>query len=88
MIYDDRLQFTARDDALSLDESLDGGDVSGAWNVWSSAAEAALADAYQFAGGPMPDRGLVLGRGAFVVRTVRLGAPKVRKARKNLADPQ
>ena len=29
-----------------------------AWSVWSSAAEAAFADAYQFAGGPVPDRGL------------------------------
>ena len=41
--------------------------------IWSSAAEAALADANQFSGGPVPDRGLVLGRGAFLVRTVRLG---------------
>ena len=47
----------------------------------------ALADAYQFAGGPVPDRGLVLGRGSFLARTVRLGGPKVRKARRNFADP-
>ena len=58
-----------------------------AWSVWSSAAEAAFADAYQFVGGPVPDRGLVLGRGAFLVRTVRLGGPKVRKARRNFAGP-
>ena len=50
-IYDDWLQFMARLDALSLDESLDAGDVSRAWLVWSSAAETALADAYRFAGG-------------------------------------
>ena len=31
-----------------------------AWSVWSSAAEAALVDAYQFSGGPVPVRGLVL----------------------------
>ena len=36
----------------------------------------------------MPDRGLVLGRGSFLVRTVRLGGPEVRKARGNFADPQ
>ena len=30
------------------------GDVSHAWGIWSSAAEAALADAYQFLGGPVP----------------------------------
>ena len=78
-VYDDRLQFVTRDDALSLDEALRGGDVS---------REAAFADAYQFAGCPVHDRGLVLGRGSFLVRTVRLGGPKVRKARRNFADPQ
>ena len=78
----------AWDDALNLDEALRNEDVSHAWDVWSSASEAALADAYQFAGGPVPDRGLVLGRGTFLVRTVRLGGPQVRKARRNFADPQ
>ena len=58
-VYDDRLQFMTRDDALNLDEALRSGDVSRAWSVWSSAAEAALADAYKFAGGLVPDRGLV-----------------------------
>ena len=52
----------SRQDALQLDESLDAGDVSRAWLVWSRAAETALVDAYQFSGGPIPDRGLVLGR--------------------------
>ena len=84
-IYDDRLQFMTRDDALGLDEALGDGDVSHARSIWSSAAEAALADAYQFSGGPVPERGIVLG--AFSVRTVRLGGPKVRKARRNFADP-
>ena len=59
------------------------------WSVWSSAAEAALADAYQFAGGALPDRGLVFGGGFFfLVRAVKLGGPKVRKARRNFADPR
>ena len=40
-------------------------DVSLAWMIWSSAVEAALADAYRFAGGPVPDSGLVLGRVFF-----------------------
>ena len=62
-------------------------DVSHAWSIWSSAAEAALVHAYQFAGGPVPDGGLVLGRGSFVPRTVKLGGSKVRKARRNFADP-
>ena len=86
-IHDDRLQFMARDDALGLDEALEGGNVSRAWSIWSSPAEAALADAYQFAGGPVPDWGFVLGRGSYLPRTVRLGVPKVRKARWNFADP-
>ena len=51
-IYDDRLL-----DALRLDESPGVGDVSRVWLVWSAAAETALADAYRFAGGPVPDTG-------------------------------
>ena len=79
--------FATRDDALSLDEALRGDDVSHAWSTWSSAAEAALADACQFAGGPMPDRGLVLGGGSFFGSHCQVG-PKVRKARRKFADPQ
>ena len=82
----DRLQFMSRDDALGLDDSLTRGDVSSAWLIWSSAVEAALADAYRFAGGPVPENGLVMGRGVFRTRFVRLGGPNVRKARRNFAD--
>ena len=35
---------------MNLDGASDSGDVSLAWMVWSSAVEAALADAYRFAG--------------------------------------
>ena len=45
-IYDERLQFMSRHDAVQL-ESLGAGDVSRAWLVWSGAAEAALADAFR-----------------------------------------
>ena len=45
-----------RSDALVLSESLRDEDVSRAWLVWSGAAETALANAYQFAGGPVPAR--------------------------------
>ena len=41
--------------------------------VWSSAAETALADAYRFSGGPLPNQGLVIGRGMARFRLVRLG---------------
>ena len=56
-----------------LEEFLGAGDVSRAWLVWSRAAESALADAHQFSGGPVPGRGLVLGRGTASFRVVRLG---------------
>ena len=85
-IYDDRLQFMSRQDALLLDESLDAGDVSQAWLVWSGAAETALADAYRFSGDPAPNRGLVLGRWRARFRVVRLGGRKVRKVRGSVAD--
>ena len=67
-VYDERLQFVSRQDALQLDESLDDGDVSRAWLVCSGAVEAALADAYRFSGGPLPFRVLVLGRGSASFR--------------------
>ena len=73
-------------DAQRLSESLDADDVSRAWLVWSGVAEAALADAFRFCGGPIPSRGLVLGRGSALFRVVRLGGHKVRKARCNAAD--
>ena len=57
-----------------------------AWAVWSRAAEAALADAYRFSGGPLPFRGLILGMGAASFRRVQLGGPWVRRARANVAD--
>ena len=61
-------------------------DVPRAWLVFSGAAETALADAYRFAGGPVPVRGLVVGRGTTRFRVVRLGKPEIRKARCNVAD--
>ena len=86
-VYDERLQFMSRRDASLLDESLDLDDVSLAWSVWSRAAESALADAYRFSGGPLPSRGLVLGRGrAALFRRVQLGGHWVRRARAHAAD--
>ena len=85
-IYDERLQFMSRQDASLLDESLGRDDVSLAWAVWSRAAESALADAFRFSGGPLPSRGLVLGRGSALLRFVQLGGPRVRRVRANIAD--
>ena len=85
-VYDERLQFMSRQDASLLDESFDADHVSGAWLVWSRAAEAALADAFRFSGGLLPSRSLVLGRSSALFRVVRLGGHQVRKARANIAD--
>ena len=71
---------------MHLDESLDAGNVSRAWLVWCGAAEAAVAAAFRFSGGPLPGRGLVLGRERALFRVVRLGGHRVRKARANVAD--
>ena len=85
-VYDERLQFMSREDAFGLEGALLSNDVSSAWMVWSSAAEKALADAFQLAGGPVPRRGLVLGRGMVRMRSVRLGGPMVRSVRRSAAD--
>ena len=71
-VYDERLQFTCCRDALLLDAALAAGDVSQAWAVWSSAAESALVDAYCFSGGPLPSRGLVLGRAVLLSGSLSL----------------
>ena len=84
-VYDERF-FMSRRDASLLDESLGLDDVSMAWAVWSRAAEAALADAFRFSGGPLLAKGFVLGRGSAVLRVVQLGAPRVRRVRADVAD--
>ena len=86
-VYDDRLRFVSRADSDGLASALSDDDVSSAWAVWSSAAETPLADAYCFSGGPVPDRGLVLGRGTARFRVVRRGGPKVRMVRGGAVDP-
>ena len=86
-VYDDRLRFVSRADSDGLTSSFWDDDVSSAWAVWSSAAETALADAYCFSGSQVPDRGLVLGRGAARLRVVRLGGTKVRNVRSGAVDP-
>ena len=67
------MQVMAWSDARLLDECLRVSDVSRAWLVCSGAAEAALADAYQFAAGSDPVRSLIVRRGTARFRVVRLG---------------
>ena len=85
-IYVDRLQFMAVPDALRLDDALRREDVFDACIIWCCAAETALAVAVGFAGGSVPDRGLVLWRCAAQFRVVRFRGRKVRKARNSVAD--
>ena len=85
--YDDPVQFMAVPDALRLDDALRREDVSDAWTVWSGGAGTALAVAFCSGGCPVPDRGLVIGRGLAQFMLVRLGGPEVRKARNTVADP-
>ena len=47
-VYDERLQFMSRRDALFLDASLAADDISQAWAVWSGAVESALADVFLY----------------------------------------
>ena len=86
-MYDDPLQFMAVPEALWRDDASRWEDVSDAWIVWSAETMTALADACCFAGGPVPDRGLVPGRSVAQFMVVRLGGPQVRKARNIVAGP-
>ena len=58
-------------DAVAIDGALLKGGVSSAWMVWSSAAEVGLGEALSLAGGPIPDKVLVLGSGSARCRTFR-----------------
>ena len=86
-LHDERLGVIPVHDALCLDDALHSGDVSRAWLTWSSAAETALVAAFCLAGGLVPDREFHLGRGVARFNRVRLGGPKVRKARARWSDP-
>ena len=87
-MYDERLAVLPASDALNLDDALHAGDVSRSWVLWSTAAETALVSAFCSAGGgPVPERGFQLGRGVARFNRVRLGGPKVRKARARCTDP-
>ena len=88
-VCDDRIM--AVPDALRLGDAMRREDASDAlmvwssWMAWSGAAEAALADAFCFAGGLDPNRGFALKRGVARSMVVRLAGPKERKVRNNVA---
>ena len=61
--------------------SLLAGDVSSAWRIWSFSAEVSLVRAFVGSGGPVPESGFGLGRGAARFRYVPVGGPVVGKLR-------
>ena len=85
-IYDERLGLVSVEDVHKINDALSSGDLSSAWVARSTAAESALVDAFYLAGGPVPERSFCLGRGFARFNRVRLGGPKVRKARARGAD--
>ena len=66
--------------------SLLAGDVSSAWRIWSFFAEVSLVRAFVSSGGPVPESGFRLGRGAARFRYVPIGGPVVGKLRSDLGS--
>ena len=67
-VYDERLQFMSCRDASLLDESLGRNDVTLAWSSFGDCLGLVLLSLrllmrFSFSGGPLPSRGLILGRG-------------------------
>ena len=86
-IYDERSELIPCDQLYALNAAVNDGDTTLVWKCWSHAAEGSLAGAYELAGGPVPERGLGVGRGAAGFRTVRLGGLVVRKVRARCSYP-
>ena len=66
--------------------SLMAGDISSAWSIWSFSAEVSFVRAFVGSGGPTPESGFGLGRGAAQFRYVSIGGPVVRKVRSDLGS--
>ena len=66
--------------------SLLSGDVSSAWSIWSFSAEVSLVRAFVGSGGPTPESGFRLGRGAAQFRCVPIGGPVVGRLRSDLGS--
>ena len=86
-ICDDQLQFVQACDAATIGWALEVGDVHGAWEAWSAAAERALTSAQVLAGGPAPSGGLVQGGRSARFGFVVLGGARVCRFRADVTDP-
>ena len=63
-VYEESLLFVHLAFWEGVRSSLLAGDVSSAWSIWSFSAEVSLVRAFVGAGGPVPESGFRLGRGA------------------------
>ena len=78
-VYDESLSLVHPAFWEGIRSSLLAGDVSCAWSVWSFSAEVSLVRAFVGSGGPTPESGFRLGRGAAQFRSVPKGGPGVGK---------
>ena len=81
LIYDEQLQYVRASDSLALVMSM------GLRETWSTAGENSLVMAHELAGGPMPSRGLVLGRGTAKFMGVSFDGANVGRFRREIAWP-
>ena len=66
--------------------SLLAGDVSSVWSLWSFSAEVSLVRAFVGAGGPIPEAGFRLGRGAALFWHVPISGPVGGRLRSDLGS--
>ena len=85
-VYDESLSLVQPAFWEGIRSSLLAGDVSSAWSVWSFSAEVSLVRTFVGAGGPVPESGFRLGRGAAQFRYVPIGGPVVGKLRSDLGS--
>ena len=78
-MYDESLSLVPPAFWEGIRSSLLAGDVSSAWRIWSFSAEVSLVRAFVGSGGPVPESGFRLGRGAARFRYVPIGGPVVGK---------
>ena len=81
------MQFIPADEAGAIDVALAGGDPHLAWEAWSAAAERALIAAFRTSGGPIPPRGLDVGRGKARLWTVSIGGKSMPRYGPSFTDP-
>ena len=85
-VYDESLSLVHPAFWEGIRSSLLAGDVSSAWRIWSFSAEVSLVRAFVGSGGPAPESGFQLGRGAAQFRYVPIGVPVVGKLRSDLGS--